>query len=164
MLAKSTDEIIETMEKDVKTHQVHIDGIDKCIKSADKQIADASAKRHSDLLEDLAVSSSANTKDATPAEFEALVKFGLMLEDKAGTFRMVSMAVGAHCLHYLWHHKRDGIMFSSDGNQEPICFYDSSHNQNGDTLILRTSMASSSIGWVGRFSGQVKATNTPGSV
>ena len=81
MLVKSKDEIIETMEKDVKIHQVHIDGIDKCM-GVDKQIADANAKRHSDLLEDLGVSSSANTKDATPAEFEALIKFGLMPEDK----------------------------------------------------------------------------------
>ena len=72
------------MGKDVKTHQVHIGEIDKCIKSADKQIADAGAKRHSDLLEDLGVSASANkfTKDAIPAEFEALIKFGLMSEDK----------------------------------------------------------------------------------
>ena len=47
---------------------------------------------------------------------------------------MVSMAAGARCLHYIWHHKHDGIVFSSDGNHEPICFYDSSHNQNGDTF------------------------------
>ena len=44
--------------------------------------SDAGAKRHSDLLEDLGVSDSANTKDAIPAEFEALIKFGLMPEDK----------------------------------------------------------------------------------
>jgi len=47
---------------------------------------------------------------------------------------MVAMAAGAHCLHYLWHHKHDGIVFNSDGNREPICFYDSSHNQNGNTF------------------------------
>ena len=82
MMEKSADEIIETMDKDVKTHQVHIDEIDKCIKSADKQIADAGAKRHSDLLEELGVSASVNTKDAIPAEFEALIKLGLMPEDK----------------------------------------------------------------------------------
>ena len=82
MKAKSADEIIKTMDKDVKTHQVHIDEIDKCIKSADKQIADAGAKRHLDLLEKLGVSASVNTKDAIPAEFEALIKLGLMPEDK----------------------------------------------------------------------------------
>ena len=60
MRDKSRDEIIETMDGDMKTHQVHIDGVDKCIKGVGKQIADANAKRHSDLLEDLGVSSTAH--------------------------------------------------------------------------------------------------------
>ena len=67
----------------MKTHQIHIDGTDKRIKGVEKQIADARAKRHSDLLEDLGVSSTgSDAKDAIRSEFEALVKFGLMPEDK----------------------------------------------------------------------------------
>ena len=67
MQDKSREEIIATMDGDMKTHQIHIDGIDKRIKGVEKQIADARAKRHSDLLEDLGISSSgSDAKDAIP--------------------------------------------------------------------------------------------------
>ena len=74
--------IKEMQRLECKNPVIVIDEIDKCIKSADKQIADAGAKRHSDLLEELGVSASVNTKDAISAEFEALIKLGLMSEDK----------------------------------------------------------------------------------
>ena len=83
MLGKSKEEIIETMSGDMKTDQIHIDGIDKSIKGVEKQIADAISKRHADLIEAIGVSSTgSDAKDATHTKFEPLVKMGLMPEDK----------------------------------------------------------------------------------
>ena len=37
---------------------------------------------------------------------------------------MLGFNAGLHCLHYLWAHKEDGIEFNSEGNHEPIGFYE----------------------------------------
>ena len=47
-----------------------------------------------------------------------------------GASFMLGFNAGFHCLHYLWAHREDGIEFNSEGNREPIGFYDSSHNQD----------------------------------
>ena len=78
---KSSEEIIESVEK-LNPNQSSIEEIDKCIKGVDKQIAEAIAKRHSEMIDKIGVSASVNTKDATSSEFEALVKFGLLPQDK----------------------------------------------------------------------------------
>ena len=39
-------------------------------------------------------------------------------------------SAGIHTLHWLYEHRHEGIVFSSDGNMEPICFYDSAHMQD----------------------------------
>ena len=41
-----------------------------------------------------------------------------------------AFSAGIHTLHYLVEHRHEGIVFSSDGNLEPICFYDSAHMQD----------------------------------
>ena len=41
-----------------------------------------------------------------------------------------AFSAGIHTLHYLMEHRHEGIVFSSDGNLEPICFYDSAHMQD----------------------------------
>ena len=78
---KTSEEIIESMAK-LNPNQSNIEEIDKCIKGVDKQIAEAIAKRHSEMIDKIGVSASVNTKDATSSEFEALVKFGLLPQDK----------------------------------------------------------------------------------
>jgi len=39
-------------------------------------------------------------------------------------------SAGIHTLHWLYEHRHEGIVFSSDGNMEPICLYDSAHMQD----------------------------------
>ena len=53
---------------------------------------------------------------------------------------------GIHTLHYLVEHRHEGIVFSSDGNLEPICFYDSAHMQN---LLDHKSSYGFVITWMG---------------
>ena len=74
---KSSEEIVESMGK-LNPNQSSIEKIDKCVAGVDKQIAEATAKRHSEMIDSIGVSASANTKDATSSEFEALVKLGLL--------------------------------------------------------------------------------------
>ena len=81
MHGKSSEEIVESMGK-LNPNQSSIEKIDKCITGVDKQIAEAIAKRHSEMIDKTGVSVSVNTKDATSSEFEALVKFGLLPPDK----------------------------------------------------------------------------------
>ena len=53
---------------------------------------------------------------------------------------------GIHTLHYLVEHRHEGIIFSSDGNLEPICFYDSAHMQK---LLDHKSSYGFVITWMG---------------
>ena len=42
-----------------------------------------------------------------------------------------------HCLHYLYSIRESGITFRSDGNEIPVCYYDSGHLQAGRDLRRR---------------------------
>ena len=83
MRGKSKDEVKGLMDGDMEDDQSHIDRIDKSIKGVDKQIADATTRRHTELIEALGVSTTGtDPKAATPSEFEPLSRIGLLLEDK----------------------------------------------------------------------------------
>ena len=41
----------------------------------------------------------------------------------------VAWKAGLHAMHYLYHHRHRGITYSSHGNLEPVCYYDSGFNQ-----------------------------------
>jgi hypothetical protein len=41
----------------------------------------------------------------------------------------VAWQAGLHAMHYQYHHRHRGITYSSHGNLEPVCYYDSGFNQ-----------------------------------
>ena len=83
MRGKSKDEVKGLTDGDMTDDQSHIDRIDKSIKGVERQIADATTRRQTELIEALGVSTTGtDPKAATPSEFEPLSRIGLLLEDK----------------------------------------------------------------------------------
>ena len=52
---KSSEEIVESMGK-LNPNQMSIEKIDKCVVGVDKRIAEATAKRHSEMIDSIGVS------------------------------------------------------------------------------------------------------------
>ena len=58
----------------------------------------------------------------------------------------IAWEAALHTLHYAYHRREEGIVFRSDGNLAPICFYDSGHSQN---LITHKSQYGFIVYWGG---------------